>query len=152
MARFVISAPRVLWIRIMDSLWTLVTPALFFFLRKSRVAKPVDTYKIASIFDARLFYNVVRTHTHTHVRPFSTLYARVMIERYVDSVWTVLLILRVHNTPSSPRRWNIKSAPLPRFVNIGEEKKLYTRMGENNLSDQKIIHAYIYLKNRVYYY
>lgn len=104
-----------------------------FFLRKSRVAKPVDTYKIASIFDARLFYNVVRTHTHTHVRPFSTLYARVMIERYVDSVWTVLLILRVHNTPSSPRRWNIKSTPLPRFVNIGEEKKLYTRMGENNL-------------------
>lgn len=82
------------------------------------------------------------THTHTHVRPFSTLYARVMIERYVDSVWTVLLILRVHNTPSSPRRWNIKSAPLSRFVNIGEEK--------NNLDSRKRICPIKKLYTRIY--
>lgn len=69
MARFVISAPRVLWIRVMDSRFELsLLPALFFFLRKSRVAKPVDTYKIASIFDALFYSTMLLEHTFDRFR------------------------------------------------------------------------------------
>lgn len=95
--------------------------------RKSRVTKPVDIYKIEAIFDARVCSTMLLERFHTCSTVLSIPYIRVMIECYVDSVWTVLLILCVHNTPSSPsslRRWNIKSPLPPRLVNIGEEKKL----------------------------
>lgn len=110
-----------LWIRFELSL----LPALFFFFEKITGCKTCRYLQnCLNFWRPILFYNVVRTH----VRPFSILYARVMIERYVDSVWTVLLILRVHNTPRVLLDGEILNPPpLPRFVNIGEEKKLKKR-------------------------